>query len=94
MTYRELRTMIRQLSDYQMDRLGQMAAHFLELKQELAETKPSCCPVCGDENAVFIRKASKTASSAFSASPAGTNSLMTRTNSPPVRISRWNPGSP
>ena len=56
MTHRELRAMIVHLSDYQVNRLGQMAAHFLALKQELAETKPDCCPVCGDENAVFIRK--------------------------------------
>ena len=56
MTHRELRTMLKQLSEYQLKQITQAATRFLALNQELAEIEPDICPCCGDQNAVFIRK--------------------------------------
>lgn len=56
MTQKELRTMLRQLSEYQVNQLGQAAMRFLALNHELSEIEPDSCPCCGEVNAVFIRK--------------------------------------
>ena len=56
MTHKELRTMLKQLSEYQLKQISQAAMRFLALNQELAEIEPDICPCCGDHNAVFIRK--------------------------------------
>lgn len=56
MTHKELRTMLKQLSEYQLKQISQAAMRFLALNQELAEIEPDICPCCGDQNAVYIRK--------------------------------------
>ena len=56
MTHRELQGMLKQLSEYQVNQLGQIAMRYLTLNQELDEIKPEQCPICGDQNAKFIRK--------------------------------------
>lgn len=56
MTHKELRTMLKQLNEYQLKQISQAAMRFLTLNQELAEIAPDACPCCGDQNAVFIRK--------------------------------------
>ena len=56
MTHRELRTMLKQLSEYQLKQISQTAMRFLALNQELSEITPDTCPCCRDHNAFFIRK--------------------------------------
>jgi len=56
MTRKELQTMLKQLSEYQVNQISQTMQRFLALNQELAEIEPDTCPCCGDQNAVFIRK--------------------------------------
>ena len=56
MTQKELRTVLRQLSEYQVNQLGQAAMRFLALNHELSEIEPDSCPCCGEVNDVFIRK--------------------------------------
>lgn len=56
MTHKELRTMLKQLNEYQLKQISQAAMRFLALNQELAEIEPDVCPCCGDQNAAFIRK--------------------------------------
>ena len=56
MTRKELQTMLKQLSEYQVNQISQTMQRFLALNQELAEIEPDTCPCCGDQKAVFIRK--------------------------------------
>lgn len=56
MTHKELHTMLKQLSEYQLKQISQTAIRFLALNQEIAEITPDACPCCGNHNAVFIRK--------------------------------------
>ena len=56
MTRKELQTMLKQLSEYQVNQINQTMQRFLALNQELAEIEPDTCPCCGDQKAVFIRK--------------------------------------
>lgn len=56
MTHKELRTMLKQLSEYKVKQISQAAMRFLALNQDLAEIEPDICPYCRDQNAVFIRK--------------------------------------
>ena len=56
MTHRELQTMLKQLSKYQINQISQTTQRFLALNQELTEIEPDTCPCCGQQNAVFIRK--------------------------------------
>ena len=56
MTHKELRTILKQLSEYQLKQITQAATRCLALNQELAEIEPDICPCCGDQNVVFIRK--------------------------------------
>lgn len=56
MTRKELQTMLKHLSEYQVNQISQTMQRFLALNQELAEIEPDTCPCCGDQNAVFIRK--------------------------------------
>lgn len=56
MTHKELRMMVKQLSDYQVNQIAQVAMRYVALNQELADIKPDGCPYCGDVDAVLIRK--------------------------------------
>ena len=56
MTHRELQTMLKQLSKYQINQISQTIQRFLALNQKLTEIEPDTCPCCGEQNAVFIRK--------------------------------------
>lgn len=55
MTHNELQTMLKQLSEYQLNQISQTMQRFLALNQELAEIEPDICPCCGDKKAVFVR---------------------------------------
>lgn len=56
MTQKELRSILKYLSEYQINQLGQVAQQFVTLNQELENIKPEVCPVCGELKARFIRK--------------------------------------
>ena len=56
MTHKELRTMLKELNEYQLNQISKAAMRYLALNQELAEITPDSCPCCGDQNAVLIRK--------------------------------------
>ena len=56
MTRKELQTMLKQLSEYQVNQINQTMQRFLALNQKLAEIEPDTCPCCGDRKAVFICK--------------------------------------
>ena len=43
-------------SQYQLELIKDLAARFLSLNEELADTRPCGYPKCGDENAVLIKK--------------------------------------
>ena len=77
MTHKELRTILKQLSEYQLKQITQAATRCLALNQELAEIEPDICPCCGDQNAVFIRKGVQCGNNAFSANSAARSSPTT-----------------
>lgn len=54
MIHRELRTMLKRISEYQLKQITQAAPRFLALNLELAETTSDICPHCSDQNPVFI----------------------------------------
>ena len=55
MTQKDLRKVLQQLNEYQLQQISQTAVRFLALNQELADIEPASCPCCGEE-ATFIRK--------------------------------------
>ena len=56
MTHKELREAIGLLTPYQVSELSKMAMKYLALNKELQETRPECCPKCGEESTVLIKK--------------------------------------
>ena len=44
MTRKELQTMLKHLSEYQVNQISQTMQRFLALNQELAEIEPDTCP--------------------------------------------------
>ena len=74
MTRKELQTMLKQLSEYQVNQISQTMQRFLALNQELAEIEPDTCPCCGDRKAVLFAREYCVGNSASSASPAAGSS--------------------
>jgi len=71
MTHKELQTLVKQLSDYQVNQIAQTAMRYLALNQELAEIKPSSCPCCGDSGGIFIRKGTQRGKQRFQCKSCG-----------------------
>jgi hypothetical protein len=49
MTHKELREAIGRLTPYQVSEMSKIAMKYLALNEELQETRPECCPKCGEE---------------------------------------------
>ena len=56
MNNNELSAVIEQLSEFQIEQIRKMAESFLNLNEELSNTKPTNCPCCKSVTARFIKK--------------------------------------
>ena len=56
MTITDLQTAVRGLNPYQIEQVSSQVAKYLKLNEELKQTRPTVCPVCGAVDARFIKK--------------------------------------
>ena len=56
MTYTALQTALLGLTSYQIDQISSQVTKYLKLNEELKQTRPTVCPLCGTVDARFIKK--------------------------------------
>ena len=56
MTYTALQTALLGLTSYQIDQISSQVTKYLKLNEELKQTRPTVCPLCGTVDAWFIKK--------------------------------------
>ena len=56
MTFTDLQAAIPELSPYQIDQISAQVARYMKLNEELRNTRPTVCPVCGEADVRFIKK--------------------------------------
>ncbi len=56
MTVAELQAAIPELNPYQMEQITTQIVKYLNLNEELKNTRPTVCPCCGRSDAAFIKK--------------------------------------
>lgn len=56
MTITELQTAISELNTYQIEQIATQIAKYLNLNEELKNTRPTVCPRCGRSDVPFIKK--------------------------------------
>ena len=56
MTLKELQTYILELNPYQFDQIASQVVKYLNLNEQLKNTRPECCPCCGKTGEHLIKK--------------------------------------
>ena len=56
MTLKELQAYILELSPYQLDQIAVQVVKYLNLNEQLKNTRPECCPCCGKTGEHLIKK--------------------------------------
>ena len=56
MTFTDLQAAIPTLSQYQIEQISAQVARYMKLNEELMNTRPEVCPICGESEVRFIKK--------------------------------------
>lgn len=56
MTLKELQAAIPGLNEYQFEQIAAQVVKYLNLNEQLKNTRPNCCPCCGEGNEHLIKK--------------------------------------
>ena len=88
MTLKELQAYILELSPYQLDQIAVQVVKYLNLNEQLKNTRPECCQCCGKNQEHFIKKGFQHGKQRYMCKDCGKNSHMTSTKSLLIRINR------
>ena len=56
MTLKELQASISELNEYQFEQIATQVVKYLNLNEQLKNTRPDCCPCCGQSTVRLIKK--------------------------------------